>query len=110
MQHVLDRNLLAHVCYRKWTPVDRGSREAIGQWTRSRLAHPSLLLPASVLRLPKDKALLLAGGCLFLDFLDLPSFLTAGWGLGDNWALDNWRNWGRTASDKRDSASHLHLM
>lgn len=31
----------------------------------------------------EDKALLLAAVCLFLDFLDLPSFLTAGRGLGD---------------------------
>lgn len=65
----------------------------------------------------EDKALLLAAGCLFLDFLDLPSFLTAGRGLGTalgNWALDNWRNLGQNCKRQAglgiSSASNMSLL
>lgn len=113
VQHVLDRNLLAHVCYRKWTPVDRGCREAIGQWTRSRLAHPSLLLPASVLRL-RGQGLALSGRVSISRFLRPALFFNrrAGtWGqLGTGQLAQLGQNCKRQAGLGISSASNMSLL
>lgn len=98
---VLDR-MLAQVCYRKWIAVDRGARD---DWPMETLPpSPSKFISLIAgLRAPRTRP----SGRVSIDRVRPALFFNrrAGtWDCPGHWAT------GQTASEKRDSASHLHLI